>query len=218
MKTRTFLFSAALAAAACQDRPAPPPDNAAAPSPQPETNPFAHLLIHGQPPPPAERGLLDFRILHARGGSLYETYVAIARGGTSDVVWTDRVSHMKLPLGAGTYDVRIDRLGGPIVKSGIVVRAGETTRVELASDTGVLQLEAVDASAGSRKSATWRVESAVTAAVVWTGFDAAMTLVLPAGVYDVHCERDGRDDQVMGEQVKAGATTVARCLPGALPR
>ena len=212
MRSWTLVLGSILIASGCHDRPDKTMDAQPMLTPRPVGNPFAAQLVEGSPPPPEKRGTLDFRIVHAPGGSLHQAYVAILRAGTSEVVWTDLVSATKLPLGAGRYDIRIDRLGGPIVKTGIVVRAGEVTRVELASDTGALKLEALDEPDGTPKAARLRVAPAATFDFLWNGLQAEAALVLPAGTYDVHCEKDSRKGLVRNAQVRAGTTSVARCV------
>jgi hypothetical protein len=205
------LSSIVLFGMACTS-PAPEPPTTAPHATKAAGNPFQEQLTTGEPPPVATRGTLELRVVHTPGGALHSAYVAILRARTDAVVWTDEVASTRLPLGAGTYDARIDRLGGSVLRSGIVIEQGLTTRVELVTDTGALKLTSTDGPNGVPKAAMLRVAPAATLDFIWSELRDEATLVLAAGTYDVHCARDGRKGLVKDVVVSAGATRVAPCI------
>ena len=214
MKSRRFwltLFAGLLGSVACTG-PAAPPTPPKAPAIASAGNPFQDQVVRGEPPPIETRGTLELRVVHARGGAVHPAYVALVRAGTADVVWTDQVSSTLLPLGAGTYDARIDRLGGAIVRGGIVIEPGKVTRVELVSDTGALRLEALDDPNGVPRPADLEVTRAASLDVLWASHASEATLVLAAGTYDVHCEREGQRGRVKDVVVRAGSAQSVRCV------
>ena len=169
-------------------------------------------IVEGKAPPQAELGTLDFRIVHRPGGTTHAAHVAILRTGTMEVVWADTASVMKVPLRAGSYDVRIDRLGGSTFQRDLMVRAGETSRVELVSDTGALKLEAAETPNGAPIPALLTVTRTDSTAAVWSGTEAQTTVIVPAGLYDVQCARNSRQGLTSKVLVRAGEVNLARCV------